>query len=172
MDIRFFASIITELGRIATGQLLTESQISSITSHAVGRHLSELFPEPEDSRDARAKIVAAQAHIESAGTIIHDLRHELDNQTSQLRSLIEEIDEKKSLAQRYELLANTNQEQFSAFREEMEETVRRELTERANSGKRLRQIFAFSVWIITLILGAALGSYFTDIVSWLRTLSA
>lgn len=168
MDVSLFGPIATEIVRIATGRLLTESQISSISTHAVGRYLADLFPEPEDSRNAKEKIHAAQSHIESAGLIIHDLRSELDAQTAQLTALIEEIEEKKSLAQRYSLLANSNQEQFGAFRREMEETVRKELSDRANAGKRARQIFALSAWLFTLILGAALGTYFKDLVAWLN----
>lgn len=78
---------------------------------------------------------------------------------------------KNKLADRYQTLTETNKETFEAFRQEMEEALRRELTEQANQDKRLRQIASSIIWLVTLIVGAALGAYFKDIVAWIGTFS-
>jgi hypothetical protein len=49
----------------------------------------------------------------------------------------------------------------------MEEALRNELVAQANKGKRLRQSASFIIWLVTLILGAALGVYFPKIVALL-----
>ncbi len=91
---------------------------------------------------------------------------------SQLSLLIEDIEVKKSLAERYETLANTNREQFDAFRAEMEETVRGELIEQANMNIGLRRFVSIVLGSFTLILGAALGHYFQAIVDFTKGLLA
>lgn len=49
----------------------------------------------------------------------------------------------------------------------MENALRKELTEQAEKGKRIRQVISFLFWVLTLILGAALGTYFKEIIAWL-----
>ena len=83
----------------------------------------------------------------------------MENQAEQLDVLGKEIEEKKVLANRYAILAKTNQEAFAAFRAEMEDAVRTELLSQAEKGKRIRRVLTFIFWLITLILGAALGAY-------------
>ena len=50
--------------------------------------------------------------------------------------------------------------------------TKRELSAQANQGKRLGQLASLSVCFVTLILSAALGAYFTQIVQWVRSVVA
>jgi len=97
------------------------------------------------------------------------MQSDLNSQTAHLDQLLTEIEEKKKLAERYQNLAEISQEKFEAFRLEMEETLRKEIIAQSDKGKRARQIASFLIWFFTLILGAALGTYFKDIVTWDRT---
>ena len=108
----------------------------------------------------------ARDHISKASSIILAMQVDLDSQTNQLDQLLIEIEEKKQLAVRYEELAETSQEKFAAFRKEMEDALRNEIVEQSEKGKRLRQVASLVIWIFTLILGAAMGAYFKDIVVW------
>lgn len=92
----------------------------------------------------------------------------LESQNKNLAHILKEIEDKKKLAERYRTLAQTDQREFAAFREEMEEALRKELTKQATKGKRLRQAVSLFLWIVTLVTGAALGAYFTRIVGWIR----
>jgi hypothetical protein len=74
--------------------------------------------------------------------------------------LAKEIDEKKQIAERYAILAQTNQDALAAFKVEMEETVRKELSAQAEQGKRLRRAVSFISGAVTLVIGAALGAWF------------
>ena len=161
-----YGALITQLVRALTGDLYTDEEIKRITSGATGKYLKEFFPATQDEKGAHNRIAAARSHIESAGSIIRDMQDDLEAQDRQLNELLTTIDEKKKLADRYQTLAETNQQTFEAFRQEMEEALRRELTEQANQGKRLRQIASGIIWLVTLIVGAALGTYFKDIVAW------
>jgi hypothetical protein len=152
------------LMRSLTGRLFTDSELHRFTSHAIGRYFSEWFPEPERDRQARERVEEARNHISRASSIIAGMQSDLESQTEQLNKLLEEIDEKKELADRYARLADTNQEKFAAFREEMEEALRNELIQQSEQGKKLRRVASITIWFITLILGAALGAYFKDIV--------
>lgn len=163
-------SIQTELVAIAiraiTGVLYTDSQIKSITSGVTGKYLKEFFPSTKDELEAKNRVDAARNHIESASTIIHSIE-DLEAQDLQLNELLVTIKEKKKLADRYQTLADTNKEAFDAFKVEMEEALRKELVEQANKGKRTRQVVSFVLWGVTLVIGAALGSYFKEIVAWI-----
>jgi hypothetical protein len=55
------------------------------------------------------------------------MQTELSAQTGHLDKLLVEIEEKKKVAERYADLAAINQQQVAAFREEMEEILRKEL---------------------------------------------
>lgn len=50
------------------------------------------------------------------------------------------------------------------MRMEMERAIREQLIAQANQGKRMRQVASLIVWLVTLVLGAALGAYFDPIV--------
>ena len=165
-------TLSAEVVRRISGQLLTEAQIKSITSHAVGKYFADLLPETGDKKTAREKVEAARMHISEASAIIGEMKGELDTQMSQLTLLIEEIEEKKTLADKYETLAKTNREQFDAFRSEMEEAVREELVEQANKNIGMRRFVSFILWAITLFLGAAVGHNFADIVNFVKGLFA
>ncbi|MCG7964823.1 MAG: hypothetical protein N0E54_19135 [Candidatus Thiodiazotropha taylori] len=162
----------TELIRAITGQLFTRDQISQITSHAVGRYFSEFFPEPEREAKAKERVEEAKSHIIQANNIITEMQSDLENQSVQLDILLLDIEEKKKLAEKYGKLAATNEENFAALKEEMGGALREELVIQSEEGKTLRRISSAVIWLITLILGAALGAYFKEIVTWAKTLIA
>lgn len=162
--------ISSSISRSLTGQLFTDGQIKSFTSNAIGRYFSGWFPQPKDERKARKRVEAAKEYIDKASSIITAMHSDLDSQTTQLDHLLMEIKKKKTLAKKYEELAETSQEKFSAFRHEMEEILREKIIEESGKGKRVRQAASFLIWSFTLILGAALGAYFKLIVAWCATI--
>ena len=54
----------------------------------------------------------------------------------------------------------------------MGQVLRDELTQQSEQGKTLRRIVSISIWLFTLIIGAALGAYFIDIVLWVKKVIA
>lgn len=172
MSLSLITAVNTELIRAITGRLFTDDQIRQVASHAVGRYFADLLPEPADERAARERVEEAQLHIEKASGIIGQLQAELGTQTEQLNQVLAEIEEKKQLAMRYEALAKTGQEQFSAFKAEMETALRHELQNQSNRGKTLRRIASALLWFITLLFGAALGTYFKEVLAWLAKIAA
>src|SRR5690606_29091650 len=99
----------------------------NITSHAVGRYFADLFPEPREEREARARVEEARDHIAKASEIIGQLQAELGSQTTKLDAVLVELEEKKELASKYAALAQTSEQQFAAFKSEMEGVLRKEL---------------------------------------------
>ncbi len=95
-----------------------------------------------------------------ASKIISSLQGDLERQANQLDFLGKEIDQKKLIAERYAVLAQTNQEAFSAFKMEMEETLRKELNTQNEKGKTIRRTVSFASWSISLVIGAFLGAWF------------
>lgn len=166
----FSGALLREVSRAFTGRLFTDEQIRSVTSTAIGRYFTDFLPEPADERAARERVEEAKIHIGKASSIVVQLQAELAQQSTQLDSLMAEIDEKKKLADRYAQLAATNQEQFAAMRAEIEEVLRKELVAQSEKGRRIRQVASFVVWAVTLILGAWLGTYFKEIMTWAREL--
>lgn len=162
------AEFVATLFRAITGRLYTEEQIKSITSGALGKYFAEFFPTPKDELEAQQRVSSARKHIAAAGSIIRDMQHELEAQDRKLGDILKEVEQKKQLADRYQALAETNQVSFQAFRAEMEEALRKELQEQTERGRRIRQAVSIGVWVITLLAGAALGTYFKDIVAWIR----
>ena len=166
----FFNDLLLELTRILTriitGRLLTEGQIAGVTGTVVGQYFTDWFPQPKDEAEAEARVKSAKHHIAEATRIIGGLKVDLDSQAAQLERLAQEIDQKRVTAERYAAMAATNEKAVAAFRAELEEALRKELTAQANHGKRLRQLASFTVWFFTLISGAALGAYFPQLVQW------
>jgi hypothetical protein len=165
-------AISTEVIRAVTGRLFTDAQIRQVSTHAVGKYFADLLPEPADERAARERVEEARVHIAKASEIITQLQTELGSQTQQLDKVLAEIEEKKLLASRYEALAKTGQEQFAAFKSEMEAALRQELTTQSEQGRTLRRVASGLLWLVTLVLGAAFGSYFKEVLAWLRTIAA
>lgn len=151
---------VRELSRLVTGKLLTENQIQSVSKHIVGKYFADWLPTSEKEAEAEERISAAKIHIAEASRIIVSLQNDLEKQADQLELLSKQIDEKKNIAERYAVLAQTNQDTFSAFKAEMEETVKKELIAQNEKGKILRQTLSFILWLIGLIIGAALGALF------------
>lgn len=149
-----------ELSKLITGKLLTENQIQSASKHIVGRYFADWLPTAEKEVEAEERISSAKLHIAEASRIITTLQGDLEKQADQLELLAKEIDDKKQIAERYAVLAQTNQDAFSAFKVEMEETIRRELNAQNEKGKTIRRTVSFASWLITLIVGAALGAWF------------
>jgi ATP-dependent Lon protease len=166
-----FNAVSAEAIRTITGRLFTDAQIRQVVTHAVGKYFADLLPEPADERAARERVEEARNHIEQASTIISQLQSELGSQTQQLDRVLAEIEEKKRLAMKYEALAKTGQEQFAAFKSEMEGALRQELTAQSEKGKTVRRFASGFFWLVTLLLGAALGTYFKDLLEWLRALA-
>lgn len=161
--------IWVELIRSITGQLFTKDQLTQITSHAVGRYFSEFFPEQERENRAKKRVEEARRYIVEANNIISEMQVDLESQHAQLDSLLEDIEEKKKLADKYARLAETNAEQFLAFKEEIGSALKEELIQQSEQGKTLRRISSALIWLITLLLGAALGAYFKQIAAWTIT---
>ena len=124
-------------------------------------------PRKEDA-DATRRVEQARMHIDAASGIISGLQDELNERAREPDQIVRDIEEKKKKADHYAVLTNTNKEAFDAFKVEMEETLRRQLIAQANQGKRVRQAVNLFIWLITLILGAALGAYFIPIINYAR----
>ena len=159
------AELLSTLARTITGKLYTDEQIKTITSGAIGKYFAEFFPTPKDELAAQERVDSARKHISAASSIIRDMQEDLEAQDRKLGESLKEVEQKKRLADRYQALANTNREAFEAFRAEMEEALRKELQEQAEKGKRIRQAVVVILWVVTLVVGAALGTYFKDIIA-------
>jgi len=168
MFVNLYVEVLGELSRLITGRIYTDEQIKTITSSAVGKYFTDFFPTPKDEQAVKEKVNAAREHISAASTIIFEMQDNLESQSKSLEHLLTEIEEKRKLAERYETLAKTNKQEFTAFREEMEMSLRKELEEQAAKGRRLRQFASLFLWLVTLVAGAALGAYFRDIVGLLQ----
>lgn len=149
-----------EIIKLVTGKLLTESQIQSVSKHVVGKYFTDLLPASESEVEAEERITSAKKHITEASNIISSLHTDLEKQAEQLELLAKEIEQKKQIAERYAALAQTNQESFSAFKIEMEETLRKELNMQNEKGKVMRRTVSFTSWVIALVAGAFLGAWF------------
>jgi chromosome segregation ATPase len=146
--------------KLLTGKLLTESQIQNVSKHVVGKYFADLLPTLENEAAAEERIASARMHITEASNIISNLRGDLERQSDQLEFLAKEIDQKKQIAERYAVLAQTNQDAFSAFKTEMEETLRKELNAQNEKGKTIRRTVSFASWLIALVAGAFLDAWF------------
>ncbi len=156
--------LVSAIARAITGKLYTDGQIKTITSGAIGKYFTQFFPTPKDEFAAQQRVDSARKHMSAASSIIRDMQEDLDTQDRKLGELLEEVEQKKQLADRYQSLANTNRKAFEAFRAEMEEALRKELQEQSTKGKRVRQAVSAILWLVTLVAGAALGAYFKDII--------
>lgn len=165
-----YGELTTEVIRLISGRLFTEKQIKEITSHAAGKYLADFFPEPEGEKIAKARVEEAKEHITLAGKIIHEMQSDLEVKTKNLDGLIKEIETKKELANRYAMLANTNKEQFDAFKQEIEETLRDELVKQSSEGKGLRRFVSFVIWSGTLAVGAIISHYYVTIETFIKGL--
>ena len=157
------------MSQVLTSRWLTDEQIRTVSANVVGRYFSDWLPTPKEERDAAERVEAARIHISEASRIITGLRGDLDGQALQLNKIIEDIEQKKKTAEHYAVLAKTNQEAFAPIRAEMETAIREQLIAQASQGKRMRQFASVIVWLVTLVLGAALGAYFQPIVTAIRS---
>jgi hypothetical protein len=155
--------------QIISGKFLTDEQIRLISKNVVGAYFSDWLPVPKDEVEAKKRVELARLYITEASQIISGLQNDLDNQAMQLNQVIREIEEKRKVADHYATLIETNQKAFGAFKVEMEEAIRMQLQTESEKGKQARQIVSFIFWLITLILGAALGAYFIPLVNLIRS---
>jgi hypothetical protein len=166
-------SLSTNIARVTSqllsSKLLTDEQIRSLSKNIVGQYFSDWFATPAQERETGDKVALAQRHIADASHIISGIRADLDAQAKHLNQLLTEIAAKKKDAEHYAALAHTGEEAFASFRAEMERAVREQLVAQANKDRLLRQIISSIFWLITLVAGAALGTYFPQIVSAFRT---
>lgn len=154
------SELIREVSKRVTGKLLTEAQIQALTENIVGQYFSEWLPTPQREVEVEERIAAARIHITEATNIIFGLQGDLEKQAKQLDLLAKEIDGKKQIAERYAVLAQTSQDTLAAFKAEMEDTVRKELSAQAEKGKRIRRTVSVISGAFTLVLGAVLGAWF------------
>ena len=136
----------------------------------MGKYLADYFPDDEREKTQRERIELAQGHIVQASAIMSDMRVELDAQKETLEKLLAEIDEKKSAAKRYAKLAETNQDAVSAMRSEIESALREELVRQSTEDRGMRRAASAVLWLLTLVLGAALGTYFRELVAYIFSL--
>jgi len=156
--------------RAITGRLFTKEQIDTIVRNSIGKHFADFFPTPDDEREAIERVAEAEAHIAKATDIVAKLQSDLNSRSAALRALLADIETKQKLAEHYATLASANEKQTAAIRAELEKVIRDELIAQGNKGRRLRQAASFIVWTLTLVIGAALGAYFLDIVEYIKSL--
>jgi hypothetical protein len=154
--------------QLITGKLLTEEQIRSISKNAVGSYFADWLPTPKEEVEAKKRVEEARMHITEASRIVSTLQDDLDKQFHQLDQIVKDIEAKKNLADHYSKLVEINQQAFSAFKSEIEESIRKELRLEADRGKRARQLVSLAGSVITLVLGAALGAYFIPLVQLIQ----
>jgi hypothetical protein len=168
-----FLGLGTNIARVTSqllsSKLLTDEQIRSLSKNIVGQYFSDWLATPTQERETGEKVALAQRHIADASHIISGIRADLDAQADHLNRLLAEIATKKKDAEHYAALAQTGEEAFASFREEMERAVREQLVAQANKDRMLRRILSIIFWFITLVAGASLGTYFPQIVSAFRT---
>ena len=164
---KLLIQVYTELIRGLTGELFTKEQISQITTHTIGKYFKGFFPAIGSEKNALEKVEEAKDHITKANSIIAEMQSDLTTQTNQLNILLKDIEEKKGLAKKYANLSSLNKDKFSAFKEEMSTTLREELVQQSAKGRTLRRISSFIIWLVTILLGAMLGAYFKDILTWM-----
>lgn len=167
---QLLGAVWVELFKSVTGRLFTEAQIKSLSVHTVGKYFADFLPDPKDEGAARVRVEEARDHIAKAGQIIDSLQSQLGAQAEQLDAVLKELEEKKQLAQQYQTLATVGEEQFAVLRMQMEEALRQELLAQSEKGKKLRRVASAFWWLVTLVLGAALGTYFKEVVQWLSSI--
>jgi hypothetical protein len=165
-------AISTEMIRGLTGKLFTDDQIRSLTQNAVLKYFTDWFPEPGEEKAARERVEEARNHIGKASAIIAAMQTELTSQTGQLDKLLREIEEKKRLAGEYAARAAISEEHFAVIRGEIEDALRQQLVAQSEKGKGVRRAVSLFIWLVTLLLGAALGTYFKEVIAWLKLIAA
>lgn len=148
----------TEISKAITGKLLTEEQINAITKNIVGRYFTDFLPTPQKELEAEERISNAKLHISEATKIIVSLQTDLEEQAQKLDLLAKEIEDKKQIAERYTVLAQTNQDTVNAYNTQMEETIQNALKAKSEEGKVTRIVLNLVGWSGTLVIGAILGA--------------
>jgi hypothetical protein len=162
MDSSFISTLLEFLRSAATGRSVT-STTTEVISSIISNYVTEKFGEPRPS--GTEKIAIAKRHMEKAGEILDEIRGDLASEAKKLEELSATVELKRLDVVRYDALAATNKETINAIRQELEIAIQAKLEEQARKGRRMRQAVAAFMWIITLIAGAALGTYFPRIVA-------
>ena len=164
------AGIVAALSQLISGRILSEDQIKRISNDAIGKHFKDFLPIAEKDQTNQDRVEKAQESIARASGIIGEIKKDLDDQTRQLNEMLVKAETKKQQVEKYSALATMAESQAKAVREELTNTIRNELEAHTKKGRRVRQLVSLAAWLATLILGAALSSYFKDIWVWARTL--
>lgn len=160
------AEISKAIIRAISGRIFSAEEVRAITQHTIGKHFSEFFPRIIEESEVSQQVNEARHHIDEAGRIVAGMQTELESQSRQLDHILREVEEKKQVATRYEALAKTSRVAFAAFRQEMEDALREELTAQNEKGRNLRRTVSIGIWVLTLVGGAGLDAYFKDIIGW------
>lgn len=168
----FIDALSVVIIRAITGLLLSDREVKEIAQEAT-EHLLRFDPfgpirgtgdQPPE------KIAIAQNHIRSASAIIGEIAGELEAQSIALENLTAEFESKRKVAAEYEQLAATNEAAAEAFTNQMRRSIATELEERSRKGRNMRRFTTLFIWFITLVSGAALGHYFSDILGYFSEL--
>ena len=162
-----YIDLLSSLSQIITGRLLSDAQIRSISSTLVGKMFSGWLAEPKDERAVKERVEVARSHIASATQILGDLKVELEEKSNQLDALVTNAEMQRRKAEEYSALAQANAATVKAIRAQIEEAVRDELGTQARRGRRLRQVVSITSWIVSLLLGAALGAHWNKVEAWI-----
>jgi hypothetical protein len=162
-----YIDLLSSLSQVVTGRILTDTQIRSISSSLVGQLFSDWLAEPKDQREIRQRVDAARDHMANATRILADLKSELDEKSSQLDKLAADVEAQRKKAEEYSILAQANASTVQAIRTQIEASVRQELENQTKRGRKLRQAISVSSWVISLLVGAALGAHWTKVEEWL-----
>jgi len=161
-----YVDLLSSLSQIVTGRLLSDTQIRRISSTLVGKMFTDWLAEPKDERAIKERVEAARDHIASATKILGDLKFELEEKSTQLDVLVANAEAQRRKAEEYSALAQANAVTVKAIRAQIEEAVRDELGAQAGHGRRLRQTVSITSWILSLLLGAALGAHWSKVEAW------
>jgi hypothetical protein len=108
------------------------------------------------------KIIRARDYISRAENIIVDVKKEIEDENLKFVEVIEAIEEKKRLAERYVELAKTSEGQIAEFKDEMEKTLRKDLIKQTNSDNIIRQVVQIVLSLLILAGGIAIGYYLKE----------
>jgi hypothetical protein len=159
----FSLSLLRALSQLITGKLLTDSQIQSISSNLVGRFVADWLPEPKSQREAKQKVEKVRDYLAEATKIVSELKEEIDHRVTELESLVGEVEEKRKKVEEYTALIEAGEPAIRAIRGPLEESVRKELEAQAKKGRGTRLLVNLLAWLITLVLGAALGAHWSSV---------
>lgn len=112
-----------------------------------------------EKKDIHDRAQLASTYLSEAGQILGELQHELSERSSELASMLTQIESTRAEAAHWEEIASTNEELAAALTTEIERRVGAQLREELRRGQKTRRILAFLVWILTIIASGIAGVY-------------